>query len=342
MKKININKKRVAVLASVAFSLLLALSVFLYLWQWDSESTQAISEGNEDLNFLVAGVDDAGYHTDMMMLCNISTKSGDLKLIQIPRDTYFRTQSGGGRINRLYANYLSKYGVKNAAEVFCDELSGAMGVSIDGYVIFDTQTVRDLVDLLGGVNVTVPMEIPYYSEREGCDKVIPMGEQLLMGEEAVALVRYRKGYAEGDLGRLNAQMRFLSGICEALPKRKKLRQYIGIYQKILPNLLTNLGEKDIINLLMAYLGRDGKSAISIMRLPGEPLYVGGAWYYALHRGATERMLCEQLSLSNYRFDTKERFTSRECEALRNAYATPNTSYRVYTPKEASAIKITRR
>ena len=342
MKKMILTKKRLTVLFSLLLSFSVTLSVFFYLWRWEDESTQALSGDKDGITVLLAGVDEEGYHTDMMMLCHVSPKAETVKMIQIPRDTYYRTPNGEGKINRIYSGYASKYGTKDAADKFCGAMSDAFGISLDGYVVFDTHVVSDLVDLLGGVRVTLPTDVPYYSEQTGKNAVIPAGERSLTGEQAAAFVRHRKSYAEGDLGRLDAQMRFLSGMCEALPKLKKFDQYLGIYQKILPNLLTNLGEKDIINLLMAYWKRAGEPALSMMRLPGEPLCYDGVWYYLLHRDATERMLSEQLALAGYRFDAQKRFTCEEKTALRNAYNDPDTRYRVLTPKEAAAIKITQR
>ena len=156
--------------------------------------------------------------------------------------------------------------------------------------------------------------------------------------KATRIALHRKSYAEGDLGRLDAQMRFLSGLSGALPSLKKIDRICAIYQKILPNLLTNLTEKDIIDFMMAYLKRGGAYSVFLTRLPGEACYTDGAWYYVLHRKATEMMLSELFGASGT-FDVARRFTDAEKETLSNIYYSTDTSYRVYTPEEAANKKI---
>ncbi|MBR6795072.1 MAG: LCP family protein, partial [Clostridia bacterium] len=163
-------------------------------------------------------------------------------------------------------------------------------------------------------------------------------EQRLNGEEALAFVRHRQSYAEGDLGRLDAQMRFLSGFAGALPSLKKIDLILTIYQKILPNLLTNLTEKDIIEFMIAYFKNRGSYEISLMRLPGEACYTSGAWYYVLCKGATEEMLRREFGLSET-FDGDRRFTDDKKITLFNIYSSSERSYRVYTPEEVNNKKI---
>ena len=158
------------------------------------------------------------------------------------------------------------------------------------------------------------------------------------GEEAVAFVRHRKSYAEGDLGRLDAQMCFLSGFFSVLPSFKKIDRIVGIYQKILPNLLTNLTEKDIMEVMIAYFKNKGAYSVALMRLPGEACYTGGAWYYVPYREAAEAMLQREHGLVGS-FDNARRFTDTRTEVLSNIYFSKGKTYRSYTPEEIADKKI---
>ena len=335
------KKRSVHIWVSVLGACLLALFVFVQLWRSEDTPAQVAAGGGSALKtILLAGVDNAGENTDMLMLCTLDKSAGSVRLLQIPRDTYYRTSNGAGKINRLYRAFVSKYGKKRAAELLVKEFEEAFGIALDGYAVFDTQTVASAVDLLGGVSVSVPHEISYYDCETGKTCKIEEGEQVLSGEEAVAFVRYRKGYAEGDLGRLDAQMRFLSGFFSALPSLKKIDRILAIYQKILPNLLTNLTEKDIMEVMIAYFKNRGSYSVSLMRLPGEACYTNGAWYYALYREATEAMLQDGYGLT-HTFDSARHFTDTKTETLSNIYFSSGRSYRSYTPEEIASKKILR-
>jgi LCP family protein required for cell wall assembly len=320
---------------------LLTLCAFLFVFFADQATKETLAEeDHERKTILIAGVDDVGENTEVLLLCSLDKKTSGVSLLQIPRDTYFKTANGGGKINRIFRAYSSKYGRKDAAGRFCDEIAEALGVPLDGYVILSTRTLGEITELLGGVTVDVPAPISYFDPVAGRQRTIPKGVRTLGGQEAVAYVRHRHGYAEGDLGRLDAQMRFLAGAAKALPNLKKRGALLTIYKKILPNLLTNLGEKDIMEVMMVCLKKRSAPELSFMRLPGEACYTNGSWYYVLYRETAERMLQGELS-SRADFDAAERFYDGQNERMRNVYRAKGIPYRVYTASEASNKRVLR-
>ena len=333
------DKRRLAIWLPTLGACLLSLLVFFRLFADDGAEAQVTANGSDAYKtILFAGVDEAGENTDMLMLCAIDKVKGGVRFLQIPRDTFYKTDKSTGKINRIYRTNATKYGRKQAAEELTRELERALSVSLDGYAVFDVQTVKEFVDVIGGVPVNVPHEISYFDGKTGEAKVIFAGNQTLNGEEAVAFVRHRKSYAEGDLGRLDAQMRFLSGVSSVMPTLKKIDTILCIYQKILPNLLTNLTEKDIIEVMMAYLKNRSTCTVSFMRLPGEACYTNGTWYYVPYRKAAEAMLTKEFGASGG-FDEGYRFTDDTKETLSNIYHNPDLFYRVYTSEEVANKKI---
>lgn len=336
------KKRQLLVILPTLGACLLALGVFVFIWGGgkETESTPAW-RSRERFNLLFVGVDEAGQNTDMLLLCSLESRTGAVKILQIPRDTYYRTQNGKGKINRLYRICSSKYTRKEAAEAFCGMMEEALGVPIDAYLIFSEALARDFVDLLDGVTVDVPLPITYTDGTTGEEKTLSVGERRLTGEEALAFVRHRSSYAEGDLGRLDAQMRFMCGIYREIPRLKKIDRIIAIYQKILPNLLTNLREKDIIEIMMASPKLGDPAALRVLRLPGEATYTGGAWYYVLQKAAAEKMLADEFGLKEP-FDRHARFTDPANEALRNVYTSPGTAYRSYGFEDAARKRVLRK
>lgn len=334
------KKNRLFLWIPLLSAVLLTLVVFLFLWRAEQSAAASLARGEDEYKtVLLAGVDDVGANTDVLLLCALHKKTGTVKAVQIPRDTYYKTEKSAGKINRIFRANSSKYGRKRAAENLCEEMGEALGIPIDGYAVFGTRTLGTLTELLGGVRVDVPTEITYTDGKTGEVRHIPKGEQRLSGDAAIAFVRHRRGYTEGDLGRLDAQMRFLGGVAEALPRLKNAGAILTIYKKILPNLLTNLGEKDIMEVMMVYLAKSGSTPpVRFMRLPGEPCYTEGAWYYVLHRAAAERMLKDELGLRQP-FDPNGCFTDEGREAVRNIYTEKDSAYDVYTADEARRKRI---
>ena len=336
------TKRRIFLWFPTLGACLLVFLVFLQLWQGDGDmGAQANSKGASGFKtILLAGVDAAGENTDMLMLCTLDKATGKVSFMQIPRDTFYRMENSKGKINRIYRSFVSKYGRKHAAEELSKELGSAFGVCVDGCVIFDTKTVSSVVDTVGGVPVNIPNDFTYFDAETGIEKKLSVGEHVLNGEEAVAFLRHRKSYAEGDLGRLDAQMRFFSGLFSVLPSSKNMSTILVLYQKILPNLLTNLTEKDIMEIMIAYLKNRSSYSVSLMRLPGEACYTDGAWYYVPYRGATEAMLQSEHGLAG-RFDDGRRFTDASSEVLSNIYFFSDKAYRTYTPEEIANKKVLR-
>ena len=140
------------------------------------------------------------------MLVSLDPSRKEITVLQIPRDTYLIANATEGKVNRLYPAYRAAGQDKESALAqLTAEISDVFGIEIDHYMAADFSSVSYLVDRLGGLTVNVPSDILLG------DKTIAAGERLLMGEDALAFIRHRAGYAEGDIGRLDAQkLLFLS------------------------------------------------------------------------------------------------------------------------------------
>lgn len=158
------------------------------------------------VNFLILGLEDI--RTDTMILASFDREAKILDLISIPRDTYIHRKgynTGPQRkINAIYyANGIE--GVKQGVKYMMD-------IPIDNHMIIDFEGVKDLVDLVGGVEVDVPFHMKYN------DIDLKPGKQILKGEDALGFIRWRKNddnrinYIDGDLGRIKAQHEFLKSL----------------------------------------------------------------------------------------------------------------------------------
>ncbi len=316
-------------------------TVFFSVFHDKEETAEAVASEAPSKNFLFAGIDNAGENTDVLMIVSVDTANGKISFLQIPRDTYLKTEEKEGKINQLYRYFLGKHGVKKAAEMLSACLSEVFGIPIGGYAAFHLDAVENAIDILGGVTLSIPNDISYFDTETGRNVCIKAGRQRLGGKEACRYLRHRASYAEGDLGRLDAQMRFLSAVLSELILMKKPMQYLHLYQKILPKVLTNLSERDIIDFAAAFIKSRERVAVRIMRLPGEACRGNsGGWYYVANRAATEKMLSAYFGADKaHRFDEKERFVRTDREGFVNIYNDPFCETKIYSLAEASKIEI---
>lgn len=294
----------------------------------------AVTARDTKTTYLLAGLDEAAENTDVLALATLDAGKKEVFLLQIPRDTYFVKEGKGGKINRLFHLENEKNDRKKSAENMCKQVEEVFGIPIDGYLFFSTEAVMAAVDALGGVRVPVMPQMAY------TDSGTPdSGEQTLSGKEAVDFLRYRAGYTEGDLGRLDAQLVFLSCFYSRLKETHSLPEYLALYQKVAPKLLTNLSANDIIRLVSVYLKSGGNFSLSAARLPGEACRVNGVWYYVAKRRAAEQLLKTCGLLSDARcFDRERRLTERAELTFTNIYEDKNGNFPVYTQEEMEKLR----
>ncbi len=330
MKKIMLFVFAVALAASV-----LTGGVFYAVWRYDKSTANVVAAAEESKNYILAGLDEAGDNTDMLMLVSVGGENG-ISFMQIPRDTYLRTEDRAGKINQLFRHCSAR-----GEASFLTELSKAFSIPLHGYVVFRLETVAEAVDVLGGIPITLSEDFIYTNDATGEKIEIKKGMQRLDGQAACRYIRHRASYAEGDLGRLDAQMRFFSSAFTAVAKIKDPLAYIRLYRKIAPKLLTNLSERDIITLATAFIKNRNGEAVRLMRLPGEATRGdSGSWYYVANRKEAECLLREYFCRDKaYRFDEKQAFTRTDRENFMNIYNDSACKRRVYTLAEAANIKI---
>ena len=91
-----------------------------------------------------------------------------------------------------------------------DAVEGALGISIQYYVLVDMSSFDDLIDAMGGVTIDVQQRIPLGGHivngtLTGVRVWIEKGRQHLNGNRALWYARSRYGDARGDYGRMQRQ-----------------------------------------------------------------------------------------------------------------------------------------
>jgi LCP family protein required for cell wall assembly len=263
----------------IFFALFLVANIFI-----------GMSFDDSDMTFLLMGIDASnvkeakGVRADTIMLFNLDKKNDKLSIISIPRDT--RT-SIDGRKYKEKVNHSFAYG---GAELTTSTVSNLLGIDIDYYAVVDYDLVKNFIDLIGGIEIYVPIDMKYEDPTANPPLYIDLKEglQTLDGDKALQYLRFRKGYANADLGRIDAQQEFLKVVINdtlSLRNIPKIPKMIQLYNS---NVDTN------IPLTMAM--RYGFSAIinslyiETYVLPGSPKMLNGVSYYIHDEEATKEMI----------------------------------------------------
>lgn len=189
---------------------------------------------------LLAGNDDGTGNTDTIMVGKIDTVRHTMDFVSIPRDTIINVEWDNRKLNSVY--WGSKNNGGNGIDALRSHVKKLIGFDVDCYAVADLESIIEVVDVMGGVYFDVPFEMNY---DDGPVIHLQPGYQLLDGYEAMGLCRYRDGYVNGDLERIEVQHQFLKTVAEQFISLGNIPN-IGKVSKILAESMdTNLTAANI-------------------------------------------------------------------------------------------------
>lgn len=218
--------------------------------------------------------------TDMILYVHFNNETGEMKMLQIPRDTMVTTDtsvSGNFRINGVAKTQGSDSNNNMAA--LCELVADQYKLPIDGFITIRLEMLTELVDLFGGVEINVPVDVDYAALGQG-DSVIHAGYQTLNGASMEFLLRARKIYPDGDIGRLNMQRQFYAALFRKLKSIGNIWDVAKLTPAVLNYMETNLSASDLISFAISMLKIDS-SKIMICQMPviSGPQYNGQSLLY---------------------------------------------------------------
>ncbi len=280
--------------------------------------------------YLVAGLDDAADNTDVLFLLAYDSEENRATVLQIPRDTFCRYNGTEGKINRIFPSLIAEgKSRKEAMRSLNSYVEQTFGVNTDGYVCFDTDTFRKVVDLIGGIDISLDEELTIYDEHgEKCFE-IKKGVTHLDGEMAEQFVRFRKGYATGDLGRIDAQKLFIDAFIKSAKSNVGIDEAIKIAFTLATELSTDIGPCEIVDLMTKNRDKLDETSFRYVTLPGEATMYNGKSFYVLNRKNAAEILSNAFKRSADAFDKDKNFTSDGVVQFDNIYYDDNSSYKIY-------------
>ena len=322
-----------------------ALASLLFSFAYMKNNSTLREYGNSKINILCMGIDEVANNTDTMILVSVDIKEKSVCLLHIPRDTYFERSTQNNKINNIYSTRLSQTDKDSLAlSLARDSISQAFSVPIDFYFSFGLDSVAEVVDGIGGVEINIPFDMNYTDEAQNLNINLKKGTHLLSGEEALLFIRYRDTYLEGDIGRIDAQKIFISAFINKAKKALTPAAIVSIAKKSIQNFQTDMSAKAFLSLCKSFAANSYEFSISYITLPGESAKDNsdtGLWYYVLNREATIDVLKKYYSQDFVpdNFDREKLFANEKNITFENIYFAQQYEYMVYSDEQISQIDI---
>lgn len=248
-------------------------------------------DGKDDLTFLLLGVDskdinkNSSTRTDTMMLCKVDKSTGSISMLSIPRDTRARIR---GRKYEEKINHAHAYG---GPDLSVKAVKDLLGIDLEYYVRVDYKIVKEYVDLLDGVEVNVPMNMRYSDPVADPPLYIDLkkGQQVLDGDESLQFLRFRKGYANQDLGRIEAQQQFMQSAIEKSLRPANIVNIPQMIKSYYDNVDTNIPLDVIMKFAMKAKNFSSEN-LETATLPGEGKYMNGVSYYIPYKEESDKIV----------------------------------------------------
>jgi LCP family protein required for cell wall assembly len=231
------------------------------------------------INVLVLGQDKVSGNTDVILMANVNPLNKKISIISIPRDTMVTYSSGRHfKINAAYKEDLSK-----------DKIKEILGQTIDYQLVANPEGFVKIIDILGGVQVDVPIDMNYDDNDQNLHIHLKKGLQVLDGEKSEQFVRFRHTYVEGDLGRIDAQHIFFKAFVEQKLKPVYFLKANQVLNAVMANIKSEMPYSDILKYALFAKSLKPED-ITFLTLPGEAKKTAGAWYFIHDPNATKAMM----------------------------------------------------
>lgn len=224
---------------------------------------------------LLAGLDMYTGHTDTIVVGRVDTNTHKMDFVSIPRDTLLNMDGDMRKINAVYYNaeQLGKSGI----DALKQRIKDVVGFEVDCYALIDLDAFISIVDTVGGIDMYLDEPIYYDDVWQEMYIYKPAGEAHLTGSEAMALVRYRAGYASADIGRIDMQHKFLKACFDQFISLGNIPNVGKVLDILSDSLVTDLSAKNIAYFMRQALMCRSED-ISFYTMPNAPKMIGGYSY----------------------------------------------------------------
>lgn len=296
----------------------------------------------QDIYLLVMGKSEN--MTDTIMVVKYSAKNQSASMLSIPRDTFTgddeKRARASDKINSKYIN--------GGAQDTLKEVNELTGLNIRYYLIVDTKALRDLVDAIGGVEFDVPIDMDYDDVTQALHIHVKKGLQLLNGEQAEGVVRFRHNnnytsypvsYGDNDLGRMRTQREFLKILLKQLMKPANITKINNLLKIAQEEVETNIDWNTAKGYVPSLFGFNTNNLVT-NALPGEAKYANGVAVFIANPIKTKElintMFLQVVNNTEQNEETTDTDTKTTKNSTKNEITTSSTTLK---PKSSISLQL---
>lgn len=296
----------------------------------------------QDIYLLVMGKSEN--MTDTIMVVKYSAKNQSASMLSIPRDTFTgddeKRARASDKINSKYIN--------GGAQDTLKEVNELTGLNIRYYLIVDTKALRDLVDAIGGVEFDVPIDMDYDDVTQALHIHVKKGLQLLNGEQAEGVVRFRHNnnytsypvsYGDNDLGRMRTQREFLKILLKQLMKPANITKINNLLKIAQEEVETNIDWNTAKGYVPSLFGFNTNNLVT-NALPGEAKYANGVAVFIANPIKTKElintMFLQVVNNTEQNEETTDTDTNTTKNSTKNEITTSSTTLK---PKSSISLQL---
>lgn len=253
---------------------------------------EPLLQSKEPFNVLLLGGDKVSNSSDTMMLANFDPETFKISIMSIPRDTRVFIKGKERKINFAYAS--------GGVDLAVQTVSELLDVNIKYYAYVDTSAFRKIIDILGGVDYYVPVNMDYDDPLQNLHIHLKKGQQTLNGSQAEQFVRFRKPnkwtkelrqyYDGSDLKRNEAQQDFIRELMRQKLNLQYLPKLTSVINTVFENVTTNFTLNEIVKMT-GYVSKFKVENVNFIPMPGTT-YDVSPWYYICDVPATRQIMAE--------------------------------------------------
>lgn len=244
--------------------------------QWETNETPVEAQ-EHIINVMLVGQDrlpgQGRQRSDSMILCTLNLATKELTMTSFMRDMYVPIP--GFKDNKMNASYA--FGGMKLLDKVMEE---SFRVHVDGYIEVDFSGFKNVIDLIGGVEIKLTEAEANHLTARGYSN-ITAGKNLLNGAAALTYARNRS-IGHSDFTRTQRQRNVMTAVFEKC-KNMSLSQLTNLLEEALPMVTTDMTNRQMMSYLAKVVPMLPGLKLNSQRIPADGTYK--SVYYS-HAGST--------------------------------------------------------
>lgn len=223
-----------------------------YTKETTSKSREQKDLTKDVFTIYLSGLDNMGSpdqqtRTDTNLILIVNPVANHIDMVSLPRDGYMPNTALNNANDKL--THTGIYGIDASVET----IEQFFGIPVDFYARVSFNSMIEIVDTIGGINVDVELDFCEQDENRSFKKddliCLKKGEQKLDGKQALAYSRHRKTEGYDNAGRERAQQRIIKSIIDKLLSPSAIT-YVNNLLEIAPNyVITDMSPEQITSFV---------------------------------------------------------------------------------------------